>query len=338
MREKLISLPGLELVVRMDEHRATRLSRRWYYRFVVSPILRLLESSGGVISTQPSSASQIKDPAIPVVYPRPAHSPSASTEYRSALREALDHKWYHTLDLGQGIRTEGAFDHQPALSHFPIPERLDGMRCLDVATLDGFWAFELERRGAAEVHALDIESWMDLDVPAYVLASIREKGLDLPTGAGFQIAAKLLGSRVKRMVCNVYDLSPAAVGSFDLVVCSDLLLHITNPIRALQRICSVTRGAAIFVEPIVPELDGLGQDSLMQLEVAVYDSRWWRFSRSFLEKAIQLAGFDQVVFVGSVDIRQRFNPEVSIPRGIFHAVAGGLKEPARHTVVRQESH
>ena len=36
------------------------------------------------------------------------------------------------------------------------PQSLRGKRCLDVGTYDGFWAFEMERRGAAEVVAVDV--------------------------------------------------------------------------------------------------------------------------------------------------------------------------------------
>jgi hypothetical protein len=52
------------------------------------------------------------------------------------------------------------------LHHYPIPEDLSGKRCLDVATMDGFWAFEMERRGAASVTALDLEDPDELDWPA----------------------------------------------------------------------------------------------------------------------------------------------------------------------------
>src|SRR5208282_1788845 len=73
--------------------------------------------------------------------------------------------WYHTIDLGGGLLTPGAFDHGPILSRYPIPERLDGLRVLDVATFDGYWAFEMEKRGAREVVALDLSCVGDLDLP-----------------------------------------------------------------------------------------------------------------------------------------------------------------------------
>ena len=59
--------------------------------------------------------------------------------------------WYHTLDLAPGLTTPGWFDLRPYVDSYWLPERMDGMRALDIGTWDGFWAFEMERRGAAEV-------------------------------------------------------------------------------------------------------------------------------------------------------------------------------------------
>jgi hypothetical protein len=67
------------------------------------------------------------------------------------LDEVARREWYHTLELAPGVETAGFFDHRPLLRKLPIPASLAGQRCLDIGTFDGFWAFELERRGAAEV-------------------------------------------------------------------------------------------------------------------------------------------------------------------------------------------
>ena len=69
-----------------------------------------------------------------------------------------DHEWWHVIDLPDGTSTPGGWDLRRAASQeIPWPE-LAGKRCLDVGTADDFWAFELERRGAADVLATDIPS------------------------------------------------------------------------------------------------------------------------------------------------------------------------------------
>ena len=65
-----------------------------------------------------------------------------------------------------------------------------GKHCLDVGTFDGFLAFEMERRGAAEVVCTDIPSHSDWDIPPR-LAWWAEKAGE--KGAGFRIASEILG-------------------------------------------------------------------------------------------------------------------------------------------------
>jgi hypothetical protein len=66
--------------------------------------------------------------------------------------------WYHTLELAPGVVTPGWFDLRYRPGRIDFPADLHGLRCLDVGTFDGFWAFTMERRGAAEVVALDARS------------------------------------------------------------------------------------------------------------------------------------------------------------------------------------
>src|SRR5437763_15351542 len=112
------------------------------------------------------------------------------------LSEAVGrHRWYHTLDLGQGVVTPGMFDHRPIVGRYPLPTDLSGKRCLDVATMDGFWAFEMERRGAAAVTALDLADPAELDWPA-ALRDSHERTLDETKAERFALAREALGSRV----------------------------------------------------------------------------------------------------------------------------------------------
>jgi hypothetical protein len=61
----------------------------------------------------------------------------------------------------------------------------------------------------------------------------------------FWLAHAMRGSRVEHTVCSVYDLSPETVGTFDVVFCGSLLLHLMNPLQALVAIRSVTREMAV---------------------------------------------------------------------------------------------
>ena len=82
--------------------------------------------------------------------------------------------WYHTIELAPGRRHARAGStpgRSPPRSR--SPRRWTGKRCLDVGTFDGFWAFEMERRGAAEVVAIDVLDPARWDWPAGSEAEVR---------------------------------------------------------------------------------------------------------------------------------------------------------------------
>src|SRR5437764_13148897 len=112
------------------------------------------------------------------------------------------------MELAPGVVTPGMFDLRPIVDALPWPD-VRGKRCLEVGTYDGFLAFELERRGAAEVVATDIAGHEDWDWSS----ELRGEGdafaeLAGPKGGGFEIASEALGSRVERVLTSVYDIAP----------------------------------------------------------------------------------------------------------------------------------
>jgi tRNA (mo5U34)-methyltransferase len=127
--------------------------------------------------------------------------------------------WYHPIEVSPGIITPGVNDARTVLRILELPADCRGMRALDLGTRDGFFAFELERRGA-EVVAID-----------YVAKE----------ASGFAVAAKLLGSRVTYLQRNLYDLTASDLGTFDIVLFLGLLYHLPDPLGALRVVRNLTR-------------------------------------------------------------------------------------------------
>ena len=208
----------------------------------------------------------------------------------AALRAEIErYPWYHTLELGDGLVTDAMFDHRPVLDRYPVPADLSGLRCLDVGTMDGFWAFEMERRGAASVTAIDLDDPNALDWPASLRES--EKTLDETKAERCALAKRALGSSVERVTMSVYDLSPE-LGTFDFVFCGDLLIHLKDPVSAVERIRSVCTGSAAIVNNIkrfrfrerapIAELDGVDQFV------------WWYSNLAGLVRIVRAAGFPRI--------------------------------------------
>src|SRR5262245_7304082 len=119
----------------------------------------------------------------------------APTMDRDELQRRADAlRWFHTIDLGQGVITKGVDSTQSErLAGLRLPD-FSGRSVLDVGAWDGFFSFEAERRGACRVVASDYYAW---------------HGTGWGTGQGkaaFELARTALGSRVEDVDVDVMDL------------------------------------------------------------------------------------------------------------------------------------
>jgi tRNA (mo5U34)-methyltransferase len=219
--------------------------------------------------------------------------------------------WYHTMELAPGVVTPGWFDLRPIVEQLPWPE-VTGKRCLDVGTYDGFLAFELERRGAIEVVAIDIDDHDRWDWPPDMRA---EGGARLAMlagpekGRGFRVAHDALGSRVTRRPLSVYDLDADDVGTFDIVVCGTLLLHLRDPLRALEAVRGVCRGQFLSTEQIDLRLSALHpRTPIAELNGSGPLCQWWEPN---------VAGHRRMVFAAGFAIERSTRP-YCVPFGASH--------------------
>jgi len=219
--------------------------------------------------------------------------PLAETPASHLADLVAEREWYHTLELAPGVVTRGWFDTRALPERIAFPDNLAGLRCLDVGTFDGYWAFEMERRGASEVVAIDILDPAEWDWPAgsdpSMIAAI---GARKGRGEGFEIARNALGAKAQRIEQSVYDLDPDTNGRFDFVYLGSLLVHLRDPVGALKRVRSVCAGRLVLVEAIdVPH-------SLLhpRRPSAALDAAgrpwWWKPNLAGLRRMVEAAGFD----------------------------------------------
>jgi tRNA (mo5U34)-methyltransferase len=178
------------------------------------------------------------------------------------------HDWWHAIEVSPGVVTPGGWDLRPTAAELPWPD-VTGKRCLDVGTADGFWAFELERRGAAEVVATDLPSLFQQKARAR-----------------FELARELRGSRVLYEERDVYDLD----GDYDVVFTGFVLQMVRDPLGALEAIRRVCRGHLLLLDTVSLPL------SLLPSPLARLDARhnafeYFVFNRRGLRKAVELAGW-----------------------------------------------
>jgi len=200
--------------------------------------------------------------------------------------------WYHTIDLPGGATTPGWIDTRPVARLVPWPPALQGGRCLDVGAFDGFWSFEMERRGAAEVIAIDVDDPEQLDFALdYRTAGPRHiKQIRAERGPGFAEAKAALGSSVVRRNRSVYELDPVEDGRFDVVLCGAILLHLRDPLLALERIRDVCDGTLILVELVDAKLELL-TPRYPSAAVRPYADQWWVTNSPGMERLLWTGGW-----------------------------------------------
>jgi tRNA (mo5U34)-methyltransferase len=222
---------------------------------------------------------------------------STSGAQRSAreLQAEVDRlRWYHTIDVVPGVTTPGWWDLRHALAVMPFPD-LHGKRCLDVGTWDGFYAYEMERRGASEVIAVDLGDLSEIDFPPEVRADVTfdpsEPGQQARS-AGFHLLHDLLSSKVTWQAGNIYDLPELGLGTFDFVVVGNLLLHLRDPVRALDAVRRVTGAHLLLADEVQIRNQLLSRRRpLFELRGVGRDFQWWLGNDPGLRQLLSVGGF-----------------------------------------------
>lgn len=219
---------------------------------------------------------------------------------RELLRMVDELTWYHTIDLGHGLITEGHFNHQPVLDNYGIPKNLTGKTVLDIGASSGYFSFEFEKRGAQSILATDVR-WEDQDISSVVkkdgvletsssgiLSSQKDFGINM---SAFQLAKALIGSKVQQKEINAYQLSKESVGTFDFVFCGSLLLHLTDNYKVIQNIFDVTAGCAIIATCV----DEMYPDQAIARFLNTTSERvFWIPNMRCLTEMAKAAGFSKV--------------------------------------------
>ncbi len=215
------------------------------------------------------------------------------TATRRLAEQVAEVTWYQSLRLPGDIATSGQYDTIDELKRVPLPDSLEGLRCLDVGTADGFWAFEMERRGASEVVAVDLPDVSQLDWPGNAGAERKlAESRKSTRRRGFDIAHEALGSRVQWRGLLVYELTPEIVGEFDFAFMGSLLLHLRDPVAALTAVGSVLRGELLSVDALSPPLTILHpKQPVARLEAHGWPT-WWALNLQAYRRLFDAAGLE----------------------------------------------
>jgi tRNA (mo5U34)-methyltransferase len=206
--------------------------------------------------------------------------------------------YYHSIELPDGRVIPGfqSIETQRSrIAQFPIPQDLRGKRVLDIGAWDGWFSFEMERRGATVV------------------------AVDATKRTRFLEAKAMMNSKVEHVVADVTYLTPRDIGYFDNVLFFGVLYHLKHPMLALERVCELSTDL-VCVESFVTDEQPLGTIPAMEfyegVELAGQFDNWVGPNISCLLAMCRTAGFARVEFKSVVDHRAHVTchrkwPEIS---------------------------
>tara|TARA_B100000676_G_C18041979_1_gene825495 strand:- start:753 stop:1502 length:750 start_codon:yes stop_codon:yes gene_type:complete len=184
--------------------------------------------------------------------------------------ESKDCKWWHIIELDDEISTPGM---SPSIKEKASYWKLDKVdfkdrSVLDIGTWDGGFSFYADKHGASDITSIDLWGAKDggMELGEDLLLS---STLDAQWGsrACFEFAAKVLNSKAKPQVMNVYDVCPEKLKKFDIVMFFGVLYHLRHPMLALEKIRTVVKdGGTLLLETLIspPVFMAGDNDCLMQ--------------------------------------------------------------------------
>jgi len=232
----------------------------------------------------------------------------------SALPPPPD-QWFHSFRFPDGSAIDGVKPFEGLMAEadqiFCAP--LAGKSVLDIGAWDGFFSFEAERRGAAQVLATDHFCW---------------SGPGWGDKRGFDHAHARFGSSVRSLDIDVRDHRPDELGQFDMVLLLGVLYHVTDPYGTLEAAAAMCRDHLVVETVTALKDEPLPAMRLFtELELNRDSTNYWAPNSPALREMCRRFGFTRFrVLPDTLEnpgwrrrLARRFRRPDKYRRAIFHA-------------------
>jgi len=202
--------------------------------------------------------------------------------------------WYHRIELPGGVVTPGTLPACPEKYHLPMS--MAGWRVLDIGAWDGYWTWACLKLGARQVVA--IEDFSD------------DLGWELPrkeiAWQTFDLCRDALGytaEQADHQTLSLYEVTPARLGEFDLVLFYGTIYHCRYPLLALDILSRVCKCQIRIESAILNDWSayrggmgtGYGEQTVAEFypgtEYGHNQTNWWNPTLTTLTKMVQAAGW-----------------------------------------------
>jgi tRNA (mo5U34)-methyltransferase len=204
--------------------------------------------------------------------------------------------WYQSFDLADWLEITGVHDGDSVLACLDLlgfPRDFSDKTVLDVGCNAGYYGFVAKSRGASRVTGVELD-------PHFVRQA--------------RYLATLLGLDVDFLHDDVHNVH-TGLGIFDIIICSGLMYHITDPTNVLARMSEVCADAILIESEFLldPALTHMAR--FIEGTYRGDPSNWWIYGPECLEGMVRAAGFQDAQFKGFYFEPHGERTEEGIPRG-----------------------
>jgi hypothetical protein len=218
--------------------------------------------------------------------------------------------FYHSIELpGLGLQV-GHWDLRDCIDVYLGKQTLQGRTIVDVGAASGYVSFEMERRGA-DVISFDRLLGDASDNMGLVPFADFEARFGMPFEKAIRdrletqeklqnsywLAHRLLGSKTRLYCSNVYD-GLVGVDSVDITFFGSILLHLRDPLMALQRFAGITRESLIITDTLEKD-QGLSRFPVMFFRPNIRDGNigtWWWTTPKLYRTILEVMGFTKFTY------------------------------------------
>src|SRR5262245_1102536 len=191
-------------------------------------------------------------------FPPPGYLGQLEPEFQNRLcterahLERADCLFYHCMELPNGEVVTGPWDLRDREAVYLGNVAFDGARVLELGPASGALTYYMERQGA-DVVAFDAGYDVGIDLHPHPLnGDVRKLRLDHARLVGdvqnsWWYLHREYASRAAAVYGSIYAL-PGDLGDFDISVLSAILLHLRDPIAALEQAARRTRRTIVVTE------------------------------------------------------------------------------------------
>ncbi len=210
---------------------------------------------------------------------------------------------YHWFDMPNGDKVVGSWDLRRNWQSYLGNYNFTGKRVFEPGPASGFLTMKMEHSGA-EVVAFDLPPGAPPDLLPSPKRDMAKTAIEM--GAAIDRVRnswwyfhRAFNLKAKATYGDIYNL-PDDLGRFDVTVVAAILLHLSNPFRAIQQFASITDKAIIIADLVHDKFDDQPYMEFAPHPDSSDPMTWWYISPHSIKRMLAAVGFSKIKMTESI--------------------------------------